>query len=92
MNRPFTLKKNYWDIIDLERLDLCTDITRTADVAAIVLHEGLANVCLISASMTIVKAKIEMQVRYFLLLIKFLKNFFYFGIFYLKSYYFLDIS
>lgn len=64
LNRPFTLTKSYWDIIDLDRLHLSADIARTADVAAVVLHEGLANVCLISASMTIVKAKIEMQVSY----------------------------
>lgn len=65
LNRPFTLTKSLWDIIDLDRLHLSADKARTADVAAVVLHEGLANVCLISASMTIVKAKIEMQVSYY---------------------------
>ncbi|MCP9257154.1 Protein pelota [Dirofilaria immitis] len=36
--------------------------SQTADVAAIIMHEGLANLCLVTAEMTIVKAKINMQI------------------------------
>ena len=38
---------------------MACDVTRTADVAAIVMQEGLAQVCLVTPSMTIVRAKIE---------------------------------
>jgi len=48
--------------MDLHRLEICADIAHTADVAAVVMHEGIAHLCLISASMTAVKAKIEMPI------------------------------
>ena len=38
---------------------MACDVTRTADVAAVVMQEGLAQVCLVTPSMTIVRAKIE---------------------------------
>uniref|UniRef100_A0A8R1U0K8 Protein pelota homolog n=1 Tax=Onchocerca volvulus TaxID=6282 RepID=A0A8R1U0K8_ONCVO len=60
--KKFQLWKSCWDSIDLDRLDLAIDPSRTADVAAIVMHEGLANLCLVTAAMTIVKAKIDMQI------------------------------
>lgn len=62
LNRKFTLHKSEWDIIDLQRLEQCLDPANKADVASIVMHEGLAHVCLLSSAMTIVKAKIDMQV------------------------------
>uniref|UniRef100_A0A1I7W3A1 Protein pelota homolog n=1 Tax=Loa loa TaxID=7209 RepID=A0A1I7W3A1_LOALO len=62
VGKKFSLWKPYWDSIDLDRLDLALDPSRTADVAAVVMHEGLANLCLVTAQMTIVKAKIDMQI------------------------------
>ncbi|VDK88283.1 unnamed protein product [Litomosoides sigmodontis] len=62
VGKKFKLWKPYWDSIDLNRLDLALDPSRTADVAAIVMHEGLANLCLVTAQMTIVKAKVDMQI------------------------------
>lgn len=44
----------------------CTFLGNTADVAAVIMHEGLANICLLSSSMTVVKAKIDMQVGFYL--------------------------
>ncbi|ESN93705.1 hypothetical protein HELRODRAFT_157806 [Helobdella robusta] len=52
LNRKFTLHKNEWD-------NLACDPTQHADLAAIIMQEGLANVCLITSSMTIVRAKID---------------------------------
>ena len=43
-------------------LEQACDPTRTADVAAVVMHEGLAHVCLVTPSMTIVRAKIETNI------------------------------
>ncbi|KAE9420194.1 hypothetical protein Angca_005615, partial [Angiostrongylus cantonensis] len=61
-NRKFTLEKLEWDTIDLERLDTVLDPAAQADVAAVVLHEGLAHVCLLTPAMTLVRAKIDMQI------------------------------
>ena len=59
LNRPFTLKKREWDIISLNRIDEACDIATKADIAAVVLQEGLANICLMTQSMTVVRARIE---------------------------------
>lgn len=40
LNRNFTLLKPEWDIIALERVQEACDITKQADVAAVVLQEG----------------------------------------------------
>ena len=40
LNRNFTLIKPEWDVIALERVDEACDITKQADVAAVVLQEG----------------------------------------------------
>ena len=51
-----------WDTVSLERVDVATDVTRKADLAAVVMQEGLANVCLVTASMTLVRKKIEVNI------------------------------
>ncbi|CAI4231066.1 unnamed protein product [Auanema sp. JU1783] len=61
-NRKFTLEKTEWDIIDLERIEVAFDPAQQADIAAVVLHEGMANLCLVTPAMTLVKAKIDMQI------------------------------
>ncbi|KAK0416753.1 hypothetical protein QR680_012661 [Steinernema hermaphroditum] len=62
INRRFKLYKNNWDSIDLERLEEAMDSGAKADVAVIVMHEGIARVCLVTSTMTIVKASINMQI------------------------------
>ncbi|KAI9258094.1 hypothetical protein BDA99DRAFT_515201 [Phascolomyces articulosus] len=59
LNRNFTLYKPEWDVIALERVEDACDVTKQADVAAIVCQEGLANVCFLTQHMTIVKQRIE---------------------------------
>ncbi|KAL1926936.1 hypothetical protein VTP01DRAFT_5266 [Rhizomucor pusillus] len=59
LNRNFTLYKPEWDIIALERVEDACDISKQADVAAIVCQEGLANICFLTQHMTIVKQRIE---------------------------------
>ena len=61
-NRKFTLTKTEWDTVSLERVELATDPSKSADVAAVVMQEGLANVVLISGSLTLVRAKIDISV------------------------------
>lgn len=62
LNRKFELRKQEWDSIALERIDTACDPTQSADVAAVVMQEGLAHVCLITPSMTLVRSKIELSI------------------------------
>ena len=62
VERKFTLFKKHWDSVFMDRIKLACDPGRTADLAAVVMDEGLAHVCLVMSSMTLVKAKIEVQI------------------------------
>ncbi|KAG5437929.1 hypothetical protein PCANB_000275 [Pneumocystis canis] len=62
LHRNFTLTKQEWDSIALERINEACDPSKRTEVGAIVLQEGLANVCLITEYMTIVKQKIEIHI------------------------------
>ncbi|XP_055681138.1 protein pelota [Lutzomyia longipalpis] len=62
LNRKFTLTKQEWDTISLERIDMACDVTQSADVAAVIMQDGLAHVCLITSSMTLVRSKIEVSI------------------------------
>lgn len=59
-NRKFTVTKHEWDSVAMERMEMACDATQRADVAAVVMHEGIAHVCLVTSNMTLVKAKIDM--------------------------------
>lgn len=62
LNRKFTLGKLEWDSVSLERIELACDPTKHADLAAVVMQEGLAHLCLITPNMTLVRAKIETNI------------------------------
>ncbi len=62
LNKKFEITKPEWDSIDLERVEMACDVTKSADVAAIVMQEGIAHICLITSSMTIVRSKIDMAI------------------------------
>ncbi|XP_071944987.1 protein pelota homolog isoform X2 [Antedon mediterranea] len=62
LNRKFTLAKECWDIIALERIEMACDVAQSADVAAVILQEGLAHVCLVTSSMTVIRAKLEQNI------------------------------
>ena len=49
-NRKFTLTKEDWDTVSLERVEEATDPSKTADVAAVVMQEGLAYLVLITGN------------------------------------------
>eukprot|EP01100_Stratorugosa_tubuloviscum_P015476 TRINITY_DN8945_c0_g1_i1.p1 TRINITY_DN8945_c0_g1~~TRINITY_DN8945_c0_g1_i1.p1 ORF type:complete len:388 (-),score=168.39 TRINITY_DN8945_c0_g1_i1:69-1232(-) len=59
MGKQFNLFKYCWDIIAMERLNEATNPSSSADIAAILMQEGLANICLITSSMTIPICRIE---------------------------------
>eukprot|EP01132_Coremiostelium_polycephalum_P008328 gene8328-10229_t len=62
VNREFKLYKSEWDTISIELVKTSTDISQRADVAALIMNEGLANLCLITSSMTVIKSRIEVSV------------------------------
>ncbi|KAL3136892.1 hypothetical protein ABBQ32_006501 [Trebouxia sp. C0010 RCD-2024] len=57
--RPFTLYKQAWDLLDLERIKQACDPAASADLAAVLITEGLANLCLVGSSCTLQRARIE---------------------------------
>lgn len=61
-NRKFTLTKECFDAIHIEVMREASDPTAKADVAAVVMQEGLAHICLITSQMTHVRQKIEQSV------------------------------
>lgn len=62
LNRKFILQKVLWDSVALERVETACDPASNADVAAVVMQEGLAHVCLITPSMTLVRIKIDITI------------------------------
>ena len=50
-----------WDTVVLERLDEACDPVKQAEVAAVVMQPGLANVCLLTSAMTIVRQRIDVS-------------------------------
>lgn len=62
LNKKFSLAKSCWDSIVLDRIEIACDPAQHADLAAVIMHEGLANICLVTSSMTLVRAKIEVNI------------------------------
>lgn len=59
LQRAFTLHKDRWDALDIERIRQCTDPAASADLAVLLITEGLANLCLVGRTCTLTRAKIE---------------------------------
>lgn len=63
LNRKFELQKaDGWDSIALEMLKEACETERRAELWAVVLGEGTANICMITEHQTILRQKIEMSV------------------------------
>jgi protein pelota len=61
LNQKIKLEKSCWDSIHLERIDDACNPAKKADLAVVVMQEGLANICLVTSALTITKSKIERQ-------------------------------
>ncbi|KAI1393266.1 uncharacterized protein F4822DRAFT_6009 [Hypoxylon trugodes] len=60
LNRPFTLWKKYgWDSVAKETLSDALKQDKEGAVAAVVMQEGIANICLITEYRTILKQRVE---------------------------------
>lgn len=62
LNRKFEITKREWDVIALDRVDMACDVTQHADLGAVIMQEGLAHICLITSSMTLVRSKIDVNI------------------------------
>lgn len=62
LNRKFQIAKPEWDSISLGRVESACDVTQNADVAAVIMQEGIAHICLITSNMTIVRSKIDISI------------------------------
>ena len=62
-NQNFSLEKECWDQILLDRLEEAANPAQQAEVAAVVMQAtGLAHVCLITGSLTLTQAKIDVNI------------------------------
>ncbi|KAI5919025.1 hypothetical protein F4810DRAFT_525313 [Camillea tinctor] len=60
LNRPFTLWKKYgWDSVARETLSDALKQDKEGAVAAVVMQEGISNICLITEYRTILKQRVE---------------------------------
>eukprot|EP00898_Chlorokybus_atmophyticus_P003546 jgi/Chlat1/4192/Chrsp27S08878 len=59
LQRAFTLSKDNWDSVALRTVKTACDPAATADVAAVLMAEGLAHVCLVGPACTVDRARIE---------------------------------
>ncbi|KAI1770434.1 hypothetical protein F4818DRAFT_446234 [Hypoxylon cercidicola] len=60
LNRPFTLWKKYgWDSVAKETLTDALKQDKEGAVAAVVMQEGIANICLITEYRTVLKQRVE---------------------------------
>lgn len=64
LQRNFTLEKDAqdgegWDSVAREQLAEATDQTRGTEAVAVVMHEGLANICFVTQFQTVLRQRIE---------------------------------
>lgn len=62
VQRPFVLRKDVWDSMALDTLKQACDPGASADLAVILMQEGLANLLLVGKSVTTTSARIETSI------------------------------
>ncbi|KAK6348537.1 Translation factor pelota [Orbilia javanica] len=62
LNRNFTVGKAEWDSVSLGVVREACDPAEKAEIGAVVLHEGLANICLITEHMTVLRQRIDVSI------------------------------
>lgn len=61
-NRQFELEKARWDSTHLQRLAEASDMTRKAEIAAVLMDAGVAHICLVVGTMTVPRATVEVPI------------------------------
>ncbi|KAL1537485.1 CDP-diacylglycerol--glycerol-3-phosphate 3-phosphatidyltransferase [Salvia divinorum] len=62
VNRPFVLRKDIWDSLALDVIHQAADPNASADLAVVMMQEGLCHILLIGKSITITRARIETSI------------------------------
>lgn len=62
LNKKFYLTKPVWDSLAITQLSNARNSTRNAEVAVVIMQEGLSYVCLLTDNLTVQKAKIETNI------------------------------
>lgn len=62
LHRPFVLRKDVWDSLALDVLHQASDPAASADLAVVLMQEGLAHVLLVGKSVTITRSRIETSI------------------------------
>ncbi|KAF3452435.1 hypothetical protein FNV43_RR02868 [Rhamnella rubrinervis] len=62
LQRPFVLRKDVWDSFALDVLHQASDPAASADLAVVLMQEGLAHILLVGKSMTTTRTRIETSI------------------------------
>ena len=62
LGRNFSIEKDCWDQIFLDRIEEACNPELGAEIAAIVMQPGLAHLCLVTGSITVTKARIDISI------------------------------
>ncbi|XP_024031002.1 protein PELOTA 1 [Morus notabilis] len=62
LNRPFVLRKDLWDSLALDVLQQASDPAASADLAVVLMQEGLSHILLVGKSMTTTRSRIETSI------------------------------
>ncbi|XP_074321116.1 protein PELOTA 1-like [Silene latifolia] len=62
LHRPFVLTKDIWDSLALDMLHQAADPAASADLAVVLMQEGLAHILLIGKSLTLTRSRIEVSI------------------------------
>ncbi|GAA0144564.1 translation release factor [Lithospermum erythrorhizon] len=62
LRRPFVLRKEVWDSVALDLLHQASDPTASADLAVVLMQEGLAHLILVGRSVTTTRSRIETSI------------------------------
>ncbi|KAL8170832.1 hypothetical protein V2J09_022636 [Rumex salicifolius] len=62
LQRPFVLRKDIWDSLALDMLHQAADPAASADLAVILMQEGLAHILLVGRSVTNTRSRIEVSI------------------------------
>ncbi|KAL7537779.1 hypothetical protein ACHAWF_005898 [Thalassiosira exigua] len=62
LDRQFSIEKDCWDQIYLDRIEEACNPERGAEIACVVMSGGLAHVCLVTGSVTVTKARIDVNI------------------------------
>ncbi|KZV55253.1 protein PELOTA 1 [Dorcoceras hygrometricum] len=62
LHRPFVLRKEIWDSVALDLLHQASDPMASADLAVVLMQEGLANILLVGKSVTTTRSRVETSI------------------------------